>query len=42
MENGDAFHCGYSLVRVELLCILDPKDVYGPDFPSELFRGVKL
>ncbi len=25
----------------ELLYILDPKDVYGPDFPSETFRDLK-
>lgn len=31
----------YGLTRVELRYILDPKDVYGPDFPSETFRVLK-
>jgi hypothetical protein len=31
----------YGLTRDELRYILDPKDVCGPDFPSETFRGLK-
>ena len=31
----------YGLTRDELRYILDPKDVYGPDFPSETFRVLK-
>jgi hypothetical protein len=31
----------YSLTRDELRYILDPADVYGPDFPSETFRVLK-
>jgi hypothetical protein len=41
MGNEDAFHCGYSLARIELRYVLDPKDVYGPDFPGETFRVLK-
>ncbi len=29
------------LTRDELRYILDPKDVYGPDFPGETFRVLK-
>ena len=29
------------LARDELRYILDPKDVYGPDFPGETFRVLK-
>jgi hypothetical protein len=29
------------LTRDELRYILDPADVYGPDFPSETFRVLK-
>jgi hypothetical protein len=29
------------LTRDELRYVLDPKDVYGADFPSETFRGLK-
>jgi hypothetical protein len=29
------------MTRDELRYILDPKDVYGPDFPSETFRVMK-
>jgi hypothetical protein len=28
----------YGLTRDDLRYILDPKDVYGPDFPGETFR----
>jgi hypothetical protein len=38
----DAYYaklCG--LTREELRYILDPKDVYGPDFPGETFRVLK-
>ncbi len=31
----------YGLTRDELRNILDPKDVYGPDFPGETFRVLK-
>ncbi len=31
----------YQLTRHELRYILDPKDIYGPDFPSETFRVLK-
>jgi hypothetical protein len=31
----------YGLTRDELRYILDPKDLYGPDFPSESFRVLK-
>jgi len=31
----------YGLTRHELRYILDPKDVYGPDFPGETFRVLK-
>jgi len=31
----------YGLTRDELRYILDPHDVYGPDFPGETFRVLK-
>jgi hypothetical protein len=31
----------YGLTRDELRYILDPKDVFGEDFPSETFRVLK-
>ena len=31
----------YSLTRNELRYILDPKGIYGPDFPGETFRVLK-
>src|SRR4029077_6283698 len=31
----------YGLTRDELHYILDPADVYGPDFPGETFRVLK-
>ena len=31
----------YGLTRDELRYILDPTDIYGPDFPSETFRILK-
>jgi hypothetical protein len=31
----------YQLTRDELRYILDPADIYGPDFPSETFRVLK-
>jgi hypothetical protein len=31
----------YGLTRDELRYILDPAEVYGPDFPSETFRVLK-
>jgi hypothetical protein len=31
----------YGLTREELRYILDPKDLFGPEFPSETFRGLK-
>jgi hypothetical protein len=31
----------YGLTRDELRYILDPEDVYGPEFPGETFRGLK-
>jgi hypothetical protein len=35
----DAYYAHlYGLTRDELSYILDPKDVYGPDFPSQTFR----
>lgn len=38
----DAFYArAYSLTRDELLYILDPADVMGPDYPSETFRVLK-
>lgn len=36
----DAYYAHlYGLTRNELCYILDPKDVFGPDFPGETFRG---
>ncbi|MCR4413450.1 MAG: N-6 DNA methylase [Thermoguttaceae bacterium] len=35
------FARAYGLTRDELRYILDPKDVYGPDFPSETFRVLR-
>jgi hypothetical protein len=38
----DAYYAKlYGLTRDELRYILDPKDVYGEDFPSETFRVLK-
>jgi hypothetical protein len=38
----DAYYAKlYGLTRDELRYILDPADVYGPDFPSETFRLLK-
>lgn len=38
----DAYYAKlYNLTRDELRYILDPKDVYGPDFPGETFRVLK-
>lgn len=38
----DAYYAKlYGLTRDELRYILDPKDIYGPDFPGETFRGLK-
>ena len=38
----DAFYAKlYSLTEEELRYILDPKDVFGPDFPGETFRVLK-
>lgn len=38
----DAYYAKlYGLTRDELRYILDPVDVYGPDFPSETFRVLK-
>jgi hypothetical protein len=38
----DAYYAKlYGLNREELRYILDPKDVYGPDFPGETFRVLK-
>lgn len=38
----DAYYARlYGLTRDELQCILDPKDVCGPDFPSETFGVLK-
>jgi type I restriction-modification system DNA methylase subunit len=38
----DAYYAAlYSLNRDELRYILDPQDVYGPDFPGETFRVLK-
>jgi hypothetical protein len=38
----DAYYAHlYGLTRDELRYVLDPKDVYGPDFPSETFRVLK-
>lgn len=38
----DAYYAKlYGLTRDELRYILDPADVYGPDFPSETFRVLK-
>ena len=35
----DAYYARrYGLTRDELRYILDPKDVYGPDFPGDTFR----
>lgn len=31
----------YGLTRDELRYVLDPQDIYGPDFPSETFRVLK-
>ncbi len=38
----DAYYAKlYGLTEEELCYILDPKDVYGEDFPSETFRVLK-
>ena len=38
----DAYYASlYGLTRDELRYILDPSDVYGPDFPGETFRVLK-
>jgi hypothetical protein len=38
----DAYYAKlYGLTRDELRYILDPQDVYGPDFPGEAFRVLK-
>ena len=38
----DAYYAHlYGLARDELRYILDPADIYGPDFPSETFRVLK-
>lgn len=38
----DAYYAHlYGLTRDELRYILDPADIYGPDFPSETFRVLK-
>ncbi len=38
----DAYYARlYGLTRNELRYILDPQDVYGPDFPGETFRVLK-
>jgi hypothetical protein len=38
----DAYYARlYGLTRDELRYILDPKDVYGSDFPGETFRVLK-
>ena len=38
----DAYYARlYGLTREELRYILDPQDVYGPDFPGETFRVLK-
>jgi len=38
----DAYYARlYGLTRDELRYILDPKDIYGPDFPGETFRVLK-
>jgi hypothetical protein len=38
----DAYYAKlYGLTRDELRYILDPQDVYGPDFPGETFRVLK-
>jgi hypothetical protein len=38
----DAYYARlYGLTRNELRYILDPQDVYGPDFPGEMFRVMK-
>lgn len=38
----DAYYARlYGLTRDELRYILDPKDVYGPDFPGETSRVLK-
>lgn len=40
-ELDAAYSYLYGLTRDELRYILDPTDVYGPDFPSETFRVLK-
>jgi len=38
----DAYYAAlYGLTRDELRYVLDPQDVYGPDFPGETFRVLK-
>ena len=38
----DAYYARlYSLTRNELRYVLDPADIYGPDYPSETFRVLK-
>lgn len=40
-ELDAAYAHFYGLTRDELRYILDPADIYGPDFPSETFRVLK-
>ena len=40
-ELDTRFARAYGLTRDELRYILDPADVYGPDFPGETFRVLK-
>lgn len=40
-ELDTAYAHLYGLTRDELRYILDPSDIYGPDFPSETFRALK-
>ncbi len=41
LEGVDVQPAGFDLTRDELCYILDPKDVYGPDFPDEMCRVLK-
>jgi hypothetical protein len=41
LELDAWFARAYGLTRDELCYILDPEDVYGPDFPGEIFRVLK-
>ncbi len=40
-QNSTCFLLNFNLTEEELRYILDPQDVFGPDFPGETFRVLK-